>query len=544
MFDTFFQTDNRKVLKFRLITAVLGVVIIIAAILVSVQLRQTQKNENEFSEFIVKSVAGIEKKKLETIINDIEGTLLMFRDWGMSDLLDMNDEKALNAKLFPIFKRQGLIQAMILADSLGREYRIFHEKDIWKTIYIKRGQNGRVAHVKECTAPDHCTAISMALEYETDDLNERMIASAFARNSTDQIHWTGPLQSVLTGKPAVAAELVWEDRNKQDVLWVVELLINFNDIFDAVKSGDSGSYGVPFLLDADDWNSLSGERKFSCTLKNKDVQTVNAEEVLQYVVSEWQKKGTIPDGAFSFEWMDQKWWIAVSPINHEEKHKWHVGTLIPENAMRKMLRASSGPPVIFYMVLLLAGAGVISWLLWKQGAAFADSAKTVDRRRITSDDIHGIIKDGEGAGVEFKSTMRKNLHSGKFGKEIELAWLKAVVSFMNSKGGTLLIGVDDSGTVLGLDADEFENDDRCGLHFKNLVNQHIGAEFFPFIDFTICPVDGKKIVLVQVRSSDRPVFLTVGGDEAFWVRSGPSNMKLSVSKALQYIETRKKEQKK
>lgn len=38
---------------------------------------------------------------------------------------------------------------------------------------------------------------------------------------------------------------------------------------------------------------------------------------------------------------------------------------------------------------------------------------------------------------------------------IRIAWLKAVVAFMNTDGGTLLIGVSDDGAIKGLDADNF-----------------------------------------------------------------------------------------
>ena len=86
-----------------------------------------------------------------------------------------------------------------------------------------------------------------------------------------------------------------------------------------------------------------------------------------------------------------------------------------------------------------------------------------------------IIKNGESNTLEFKSTMRMNLNTNQPGKEIELAWLKAATAFMNSDGGILLLGVNDRGDIVGLEPDKFENEDKCLLHFKNLINQHIGA---------------------------------------------------------------------
>ena len=149
-----------------------------------------------------------------------------------------------------------------------------------------------------------------------------------------------------------------------------------------------------------------------------------------------------------------------------------------------------------------------------------------------------LIAKGEGRTVEFKSTMRMNLHTRKPGKEIEIAWLKAVAAFMNTDGGTLLLGVSDDGTIGGLEADDFANDDKCRLHLKNLVNQHIGAEFSKYLRFNLVGVDGKQIGVVSCRPCADPVYLKEGKSEAFYIRSGPSSDALPVSKIVSYIRNR------
>ncbi len=549
MLTKFVETDHRKVSRFRLIMSVLGVVIIIAAILVSVQFYQTMHNKKQFSAFVVKSVAGIEKKKLEGLIDEIEGTLKVFRDWGESGLIDISDPNNLNAKLFPIFKQHPLIQALVIADSRGTEYMIFRADRGFRTFFVKAsGPKGRVAYVQECTAPDRCQKTDEATAAAAAIIREKIITEGYDASDMNEIQWSTPVITGVEQGPAVGATLHYQDKKDPKEHGVVSIIVNLDDIFGAVQAGRTTPVGIPFLLETEDWHVLVKHQEFSgCHTIEGQEQKVDSSDVLKHVVAEWKQKGNIPHGPFSFSWMGRKWWIAISPLGKETEgsdHRMWVGTLIPESDMREMVSASSSTPVVFYLVVLLAGAGLIAWLMWKHGSVLSGTGHGQDTGSITPDDIIRVIEQGEGDQVEFKSTMRKNLHTGKFGKEIELAWLKAVVSFMNSKGGILLIGVDDKGNVVGIEEDEFENDDRCGLHFKNLINQHVGAEFFPFIDFAICEIGGKKVVAVRVRSSDRPVFLTVGKDEAFWVRSGPSNMKLSVSKALHYIETRKKQGKK
>ena len=56
-----------------------------------------------------------------------------------------------------------------------------------------------------------------------------------------------------------------------------------------------------------------------------------------------------------------------------------------------------------------------------------------------------LIDVGESGEVEFKSTLRWHLHAERMDKEIEHASLKTIAAFLNTAGGTLLIGVNDDG---------------------------------------------------------------------------------------------------
>ena len=60
-----------------------------------------------------------------------------------------------------------------------------------------------------------------------------------------------------------------------------------------------------------------------------------------------------------------------------------------------------------------------------------------------------LIQTGETAKLEFKSTLRWNILADRIDKEIEHSVLKTIVAYMNSEGGTLLVGVKDDGDILG-----------------------------------------------------------------------------------------------
>jgi len=153
--------------------------------------------------------------------------------------------------------------------------------------------------------------------------------------------------------------------------------------------------------------------------------------------------------------------------------------------------------------------------------------------------LRDLIAKGESETLEFKSTLRWNLHTSKPGKEIENASLKTLAGFLNSDGGVLLVGINDDGEPLGLDQDKFPNEDRMLLHFGNLIREHIGLEFAGFISLGISGLAGKPVLVAQCEPSQEPVFFRRDKDEVFYVRVGPSSQALPPSKVLAYVDERR-----
>ncbi|TQE99580.1 MAG: hypothetical protein FKY71_07900, partial [Spiribacter salinus] len=102
-----------------------------------------------------------------------------------------------------------------------------------------------------------------------------------------------------------------------------------------------------------------------------------------------------------------------------------------------------------------------------------------------ADRIMGMAREGESATVEFKQTFSLDVRKGTKEKYIEVSALKTIVAFLNTKGGTLLVGVTDDGEVLGIN-DEVKrfhkNNDGFLLHFKNRIKERIGEQNYLFID--------------------------------------------------------------
>ncbi len=158
------------------------------------------------------------------------------------------------------------------------------------------------------------------------------------------------------------------------------------------------------------------------------------------------------------------------------------------------------------------------------------------RKEKPEKEVRDLIKKGESEKIEFKSSFRVNLHTKEFDKRMEHGILKTIVAFLNTKGGNLLVGVNDGGQILGLENDGFKNEDKLGLHLTNLIKHHIGNEFLPFIKFEIVNVKDKKVLKLKCKESKKRVFLKIGHEEEFYVRNGPASIRLEGSSLVDYIQ--------
>lgn len=151
-----------------------------------------------------------------------------------------------------------------------------------------------------------------------------------------------------------------------------------------------------------------------------------------------------------------------------------------------------------------------------------------------------LIAGGEGQFVEFKSSLLWDYRQEKLNKKLSIPIIKNVAAFMNTAGGTLLVGINDDSKVLGLEPDyavmKKPNPDGFELIFNNAFNQMIGAEYRHFVQLLFPEIEGKSICLIDVQPSTSPVYFRYRDKEEFYIRAGNISQPLLVSKAAAYIQ--------
>jgi hypothetical protein len=155
-------------------------------------------------------------------------------------------------------------------------------------------------------------------------------------------------------------------------------------------------------------------------------------------------------------------------------------------------------------------------------------------------DYKALIDKGESNFVEFKSSLRYCYREEKPMKYIEHAILKTITAFLNSEGGTLFVGVDDNGEILGLEKDfrtfgKENSSDAFLLKFDQLINTHIGPEAQANISQKIVEIEDKDIFVVSVTASPKPTFLIKDGKKEFFVRGSASSQPYDMEQAYEYI---------
>ena len=153
-------------------------------------------------------------------------------------------------------------------------------------------------------------------------------------------------------------------------------------------------------------------------------------------------------------------------------------------------------------------------------------------------DLADVIRSGESWSLEFKSTLRVNLHTHERDSRMEHSVLRTLAGFLNTSGGTLLIGVADDGTPVGLDFDGFENEDKMALHLSNIVNSRMGPTAWITMHANFEDYEDDRVLVIKCEKAQSPVYVTEGSGEHFYVRTGPSTTELNVSQAHDYIKQR------
>lgn len=151
-----------------------------------------------------------------------------------------------------------------------------------------------------------------------------------------------------------------------------------------------------------------------------------------------------------------------------------------------------------------------------------------------------IISQGESDSLEFKSSLRYDVKLKQTNKELERVVIKGILSFLNTNGGMLLIGVTDNGLISGIEYD-FQTlnsrQDKDGFLqcLTNLISSQIGRQFYDYIRVSFEDIDNKIICIVQIERAFQPAYLKTEKGQEFYIRANNTTTPLNMQEAVEYI---------
>ncbi|MCP4701844.1 MAG: response regulator [Gammaproteobacteria bacterium] len=162
-----------------------------------------------------------------------------------------------------------------------------------------------------------------------------------------------------------------------------------------------------------------------------------------------------------------------------------------------------------------------------------------------------VDKPDEGRHLEFKSTLLWNIRGERADNKMRFAVLKTIAAFLNTEGGTLLIGVEDDGNIYGIEQDfphvqkkpERQNRDGFEGHLWDAIKSQIGIPFAQYIKLRFeLQEGGKTVCAADVLKAPEPAFLISLKDrnlKEFYIRPGNQTEALDMEQMYKYLRMKK-----
>ena len=126
---------------------------------------------------------------------------------------------------------------------------------------------------------------------------------------------------------------------------------------------------------------------------------------------------------------------------------------------------------------------------------------------MTLNELQQLIQNGENSGVEFK---RDDLRPEQLARE--------VVAFANFQGGRILIGVEDDGTVSGVQRADLEH-----WVMDTVFGRYIHPQLLPYYDEVVLDNGLRVAVLTVLQGTTKPYVLRHNQREDIYVRIGSTS---------------------
>ena len=218
-----------------------------------------------------------------------------------------------------------------------------------------------------------------------------------------------------------------------------------------------------------------------------------------------------------------------------EQQTWHANRMSADSNVIGNLRSRPA---------FRAGAwqqnGISSVEVSVPGTFGLDEVSLIREQRKTDErQVADLVELGESRVLEFKSTLQWDVVRSERNKGLRHASLKTLNAFVNTHGGTLVIGVEDAGEIYGLERDlslTHHSRDRFEQLLISLIADSMGATTVPLCRIRFEDVGDKSVCVVDVEHAPGPIVMKTDSGKAFYIRTGNTSRALDHEETLKYVE--------
>jgi len=194
---------------------------------------------------------------------------------------------------------------------------------------------------------------------------------------------------------------------------------------------------------------------------------------------------------------------------------------------------------LFYLVFggVMGGISLISLINYKKR-----NHLIFQLRNELNKNLSALIKKGEDDILEFKSSFRFDYKQQKVNKVLESVILKAIAGFMNTQGGSLIIGVADDGSILGLEADyntlSRKDSDGYTQLLMSIIANKMGTPACRLVRILFHQYEGKEVCRIIVLPSPVPIYVREESKSNFYVRTASGTREMDITEAIVFIKSK------
>jgi hypothetical protein len=197
-------------------------------------------------------------------------------------------------------------------------------------------------------------------------------------------------------------------------------------------------------------------------------------------------------------------------------------------------------PMSFVFALVGGGVGLLFGLYHIRLSGQKNLIRYLEHE--LAEEVPLLIARGESGHLEFKSTYRWDVRQQRTNRALELIIIKTIAGFLNREGGTLLIGVEDNGDIIGIDSDfqtlKHKNRDGFERALMDAVKVSLGGNACALLHCRFHDIENKTICRVIIESASEPIYYHDSGVARLMLRTGNSTRELDAREAHAYISSR------